>query len=181
MDLKKLYAELGRCLEGWKVYEKDLIKQGLPGPLKPTAVGFKVADLAEFKSTVDGLLDLSEQLHVGTVNDRFIGTFVLKNPLDTAYIRLIKILQRRPGSDDPLGLDHIDFFIKDISAAEQCLATARANWEHESNEVHQWLSVRFGEDLQYEAKLLNHTSLSAGITEMKLAEDDILTRSTDKA
>jgi hypothetical protein len=68
-----------------------------------------------------------------------------------------------------------------MDVAEKCLTDARANWEHESNDVHQWISVRFGEDLQYEAKLLNHTSLSAGKTEMKLAEDDILTKSTNKA
>lgn len=174
MDLETLTSELQRCLAGWRAYEKDLVKAGLKGPLLATAVGWKVADLKEFSKVTQDLLTKSEQLHVGTVNDRFIGTFVLKEPLSVDDIRLIKVLQRRQGSDDALGLDHIDFYIEDIELAKTVLSDTQANWLEESNDVHTWLSIRFGEVLEYEAKFVDHTVLSAGIIELQQAEKAIL-------
>ncbi len=174
MDITELTAETKRCLVGWRAYEKDLIKAGMEGALQPTAVGWKVADLAAFSETMNGLLTLSNQFHVGTVNDRLIGSFILKQPLETEGIRIIKVLQRRPDSTDELGLDHIDFYVNDLGGAKEALRSVKANWQIESNDVHEWISVRFGEVLEYEAKFIDHTVLRAGIEEMKQAESLIL-------
>lgn len=173
MDINIIESELKSCLIGWRAYEKDLIKQGLAGPLKAMAVGWKVADLKSFKAVFSDLLDISEQAHVGSVNERFIGSFVLKEPLNSDEISVIKILQRRPGSEDPLGLDHIDFLAEDIAGAKKVLDTAKANYEEQSNDAHNWLSVRFGEVLEYEAKLVDHTVLDVAVKELKTAKISI--------
>jgi hypothetical protein len=176
IDIATLETQLTRCLKMWRVYEKDLIKQGLNGPLLTTAVGIKVPDVAELQAVTDALLTDIEQLHVGTVNNRLIASFLLKSPLPVEGIQIIKVLQRRPGSEDPLGLDHVDLFVEDSKTAEKALSQAKANWKRESNDVHSWLSVRFGEDLEYEAKLVDHTVFSAAVKEMQQAEDQILTK-----
>lgn len=174
MDIERLIREATECLEVWREYEQTLAQAGLEAPLKVTAIGWKVADSAAFAEAQDTLLPLSEQLHVGTVDNRFIGSYVLKKPIKNTGVTIIKVLQRRPGSKDLLGLDHLDFYVKDISKAKEVLQKTSAVWEEQANDVHSWLSIRFGNNQQYEAKFVDHIVLHVALKELQASIDKVL-------
>lgn len=175
MDAKmidSINVKLVKYLARWQEFEKSLINAGLDGPLKPTAIGWKVANRKNFDIAHTELMAISEQCHVGTVDNRLIGSYVLKTPL--AGVPIIKLMQLRPGSQDPTGMDHMDFYVEDLKEAKKALEDINADWKEESNEVHSWLSVRFGKDLKYEAKFVDHLVLGAAIKELQLSIDKII-------
>src|SRR2546430_7355210 len=73
--------------------------------LKPTAVGWKTTDLAEFDQRFAALRGLSDQVHLGWMNDRWIAIFHLKEEELAWGVSLVKLMQRRPNSTDKVGLD----------------------------------------------------------------------------
>jgi len=144
------------------------------GTLPPTALGWKVADRASFNRTLATLSDSSEQLHVGTVNGRKIASIVVPKPLE-GDIHIIKLMERRRGSNDPIGLDHVDFLLADsLEAAAKRLDKAKIPYTPEANDIHRWLSLRFGEDGKHEAKLLDHLVLDVAVEEMRAAIVEIV-------
>jgi hypothetical protein len=46
--------------------------------LKPMAIGWKTEDLAEFNDRAAKLRDMSDQVHFGWVNERWLATFHVK-------------------------------------------------------------------------------------------------------
>lgn len=136
----------------------------------PSAIGWKVAELDIFNATLKELLNAGAiQVHIGEVDKRFIATAVFEESV-TWGINVIKLMQIRQGSDDPLGLDHVDFYHPDLEEAKDVLREVES-WEMESNYAHQWISLRFN---SREAKFVDHSVLDVCIGEMRQAKDKIL-------
>lgn len=127
--------------------------------LKPTAIGWKVADQAKYQKIYQELRESSDFIVETWMNERWIAKIHLKDRPLSNGVKIIKIMQIRPGSEDPLGLDHIDFYYSKDIDAKAVLTTENIKWSQESNDIlsgYQWLSVWF-EDT--EAKLKAGTVL----------------------
>jgi hypothetical protein len=140
-----------------------------------TTLGWKVADKTELFANLGAVAGISEQTHIGTVNDRFIASVILTTPVE-AELHILKILERRVGSSDPLGLDSIDFVCKDVKQVRDILQAAHANIIDEHNDMHAWLSLRFGKDSQFEAKFTEQLVLDVAIRELQIGEKALLDR-----
>lgn len=131
--------------------------------LKPTALGWKVTDLAELEQRFAELRDQCDQIHFGWVNERWIITLHLKELTLPWNLTVIKLMQRRPGSTDAVGLDHVDFYHADITK-ERLEAEKDLKWNEEWNETRcKWLSIWFDTT---EAKLRTDTVLQVCVDEM---------------
>ncbi|HSW75081.1 MAG TPA: hypothetical protein VLG16_04410 [Candidatus Saccharimonadales bacterium] len=129
---------------------------------KPTAIGWKVEDLKEFNQMCETLRDQSEQVHYGWVNERWLATFYLREPLPN-NVRLVKIMQRRPGSQDAVGLDHVDFLVPSLEDVRQLLQKENLKFNDEQNGICKWVSIWFDDT---EAKLRTKTVLQVCAEEM---------------
>ncbi|HSW36840.1 MAG TPA: hypothetical protein VLG37_00535 [Candidatus Saccharimonadales bacterium] len=156
----------------WHAFLNEFNLSKLGQAFKPTTLSWKVADRKALFENLASLGGQTEQVHIGTVDNRFIASIVLKDS-DVHGMKIIKILERRPGSSDPLGLDSIDYLVEDIDAAFHKLKAAKAHIEHQTNAMHDWLSLRFGQNNQYEAKLTDHLVLEVAIKELKSALDSL--------
>jgi hypothetical protein len=137
-----------------------------------TTLSWKVADKTELFADLQSVAGITEQVHIGTVNSRYIASCVLTEPIQN-QLWILKILERRYGSDDPLGLDSIDFLVADTEVTFKTLQAAQANVVKESNDMHDWLSLHFGKNNEFEAKFTNHLVTEVGIKELKLASDEL--------
>ena len=138
----------------------------------PTTCSVKVDSKHLLYQILEGNSDIIEQMHVGTVNDRYIASAALTVP--HYGLPILKILERRPGSSDPIGLDSIDYLYADLDKAFELLQAAGLPVEKENNDMHAWLSLRFGENKQFEAKITDHIVLEVAVKEMKLQIEQIL-------
>jgi hypothetical protein len=159
---RNLKDSLKRYDDAWK-------RSDLKIKAKPTTISWKVANKADLFKNLEILKDKTEQVHIGTVNERFIASVVLTKPVHGMFI--IKILERRAGSYDPLGLDSIDYLVDDIETVYEQLKDLYIT--KESNEVHEWLSLRF-DDKKFEAKFTDHLVLDVAIKELKIAANRIM-------
>jgi hypothetical protein len=141
--------------------------------LKATAIGWKVQDLAEFNERSMVLRDLSDQVHMGWINERWLATFHLKGMPLMGDISLIKLMQRRPGSSDAVGLDNVDYTIFGDDDTKAILeAEPNLRWSEEKNgEFCKWLSIWFAGT---EAKLRDDTVLQVGANELLDLQKQIL-------
>lgn len=133
---------------------------------EPSTLAWKVTDIAEYCVALGDFLksDLVAQCHIGFVDKRYIAAIVFKEPL-YRDIRILKLMQRRPDSTDPVGLDHADFLIDDLTAFEAELTEHKVpKWSYESNEMHKWISVWFAGT---EAKFVDHLVLDVGVKELQ--------------
>lgn len=142
--------------------------------LKPTAVGWKTTDLADFDAKLAVLREHADQIHFGWVNERWLATIHLRDVTLTDGLTVVKLMQRRPGSTDATGLDHVDFYLdaKDGDAKGQLSQESSLKWNEEMNGEHcKWLSIWFD---GCEAKLRSDTVLDVCIEEMKDVNAQIL-------
>ncbi len=138
--------------------------------LKPMHVGWKVADESTLGQKVASLLPFTEQGHIGTVDNRKIILLALKKPVET--IPILQVMQLRPGSSDPIGLDHVAFYCENIVDLENFFKNSQYTWERQSNPGHAWISLWFGAHNR-EAKFFDHTSLDIGAQELTEASTKI--------
>lgn len=132
-----------------------------------TTLGIKVADQDELVSRFGEFFELGDQAHFGPVNEVRTIVTIRKSKSIKDQVRYVKILQRRPGRNDPLGLEHIDILLKgelDLEFLDKTLREAGVNSEVESNEVHAWVSIRYKD---FEFKLVDHVVWQAALAEMK--------------
>lgn len=157
----------------WKAFLVVHHLESLKQIARPTTLSWKVATKTELFANLEAIARLTEQVHIGTVNNRFIASVVLHEPLENG-LAIIKILERRTGSNDALGLDSIDYLVDDTDHVLALLRAAQAQVAAEHNEVHDWLSLRFGESNQFEAKFTDHLVIDVAIKELKLAKKRLL-------
>lgn len=168
-----LVGALQRYNLAWKALIKEYNLQDFAGYAKATTVSWKVADKSKLFFSLESLSTHAEQVHIGTVNNRHIASVVLHEPLE-ANIWLIKILERRAGSRDALGLDSVDYLVPDLEQTYTGLKTAGAYIVKEHNDKHKWLSMRFGTNDEFEAKFTDHIVLDVAKKDLNDAEAKIL-------
>jgi len=133
--------------------------------LEPTSVGWKTVDRADFDTRFAQLRDQCDHIDLGWVNSRWIATMHLKDEPLRGNMRIVKLKERRPGSADAPGLDHLDFAVADQAQTAQLLAQESGlRWEEEVNGFGTWLSIWFADT---EAKLRQHGVLDVCIAELQ--------------
>lgn len=139
--------------------------------LKPTAIGWKVADLSEYDRVLNTWREACDHVHSVPLNDRWIAILHLKDTTLQTGITLIELMQRRPGSSDALGLDHVDFLDMEETNTKAVLEEeAGVTWTEERNGIAIWTSVRFDNN---EAKLRPNTALDISIAELESVNNQI--------
>jgi hypothetical protein len=133
--------------------------------LKQTAVGWKTVDRAEYDQIFAELYDMCDVINSAWVGERWVTTMHLKSTVLTGDIEVVKLMQRRPGSKDAVGLDHVDFYSPEVARAENVLqGESDLRWTHERSGPTTWISVWFDNT---EAKLRMHTVVDSCIRELQ--------------
>src|SRR5882757_5607472 len=78
--------------------------------LIPTSVGYKVADRSQFDVRVAELRGMCDEVVLVWMNERWIAQMILRGQPLEWQLPIVKIMQRRQGFSDAVGLDHIDFY-----------------------------------------------------------------------
>ena len=172
-DRFTLIGALQRYNIAWRKLLQEYQLEALGDHVVATTVSWKVGDKARLFADLQMIAPYVEQVHVGTVDKRYIASCVLHEPLE-ADLWIIKVLERRPGATDPLGLDSVDFITKDPQKVYETFKAIGLTVAKERNAVHDWVSVRFGTNDEFEAKFTDHLVLDVTIKEMKSAADHIL-------
>lgn len=155
----------------WRKFIETRKNKALFESLHPTAVGWKVADFAEFQRCMHELCQSCDQIHMGVLNDRWIATLHLRDQKIGLGIELIKLMQLRPGSKDKLGLDHLDFLLPAGTSAKAFLGQESGlKWTEEKNGLCEWTSIWFDDT---EAKLRTDTTFDVGAAELTAVSKQI--------
>ncbi|HTB49061.1 MAG TPA: hypothetical protein VK712_03185 [Verrucomicrobiae bacterium] len=165
---------LERHEAAWRAVLDAQELQALGGQVIATTLSWKVKDKAELFAILQQNATAIEQVHIGTVNDRYIASAALYEPF--RGLPILKLLERRPGSVDPLGLDSVDYLVDDLELTFAAFQGAGLDIVKEHNDMHDWLSLRFGANQEFEAKITDHLVLAVGVKELQLASQQILSR-----
>jgi hypothetical protein len=163
--INELNAAINDYQLKWRTLAGTRKDRGFFDGLRPTAVGWKAVDPADFDKRFAFLRALSDQIHLGWVNERWLATFHLREPQLPWGIETIKLMQRRPGSGDATGLDHLDFLVPEGTTAA-IIKTSEPDLKvtEEKNGDHcKWLSLWFGNT---EAKLRSDTVFDVCASEL---------------
>jgi hypothetical protein len=137
--------------------------------LKPTSVAWKTEDLADYDARMEEFRNMCDQIFTVWMNGRWIAKLHLREGVLPWNLRVIKLMQRRPGSTDATGLDHIDFYTTEM--VEPILEKENdLKWNFEKNNA-QWHSVWFTAG---EAKLRNDTICGVCADELLETQKEIL-------
>lgn len=167
----ELQRNLEAYLESWADLTARTNNPEYFSSLKPTALGWKFEDRAAALAAADALRDACDQIHYGWVNERWLITLHLKDTTLPGGIRLIKYMERRPGSTDKVGLDHVDFYSSE-PVLEHVKNEPGLTWNEEVNGEHcKWISVWFDAG---EAKLRTDTVLKVCADELRDYENNIV-------
>lgn len=168
--------ELNKAIEGYQTKWQALIAARTDRTffedIKPVAAGWKTEDLTDFDKRFACWRERAEQAHLVWLNERWIATIILKDAPLAWGIQIIKLLQRRPGSSDASGLDHLDFYAPRFGTAS-VMQTKESDlqWTDETNGMCAWTSLWFDDT---EAKLRRESVLDVCIKEMSAANERIL-------
>ncbi len=168
-----LSQSLEKYFYKWDEYVSRMGLFGIAEKMRPVAVGWKVGSRAEYRRAMSVLDNFAVQIHSVSVGKRKIATVVLEKPLARG-IQVIKVIERREGSRDIVGLDHVDFYLPIVEGVAEMLERGEANWRRQGNDRYKRLSVRFGPESSYEAKIIDHTVLNIAADELNYASQKIL-------
>jgi hypothetical protein len=167
--LDEINQSLKRYDQKWQALRSSRANQDFFASLKPVAIGWKTADKAQYDKAREELHDSCDRVIETWMNGRWIAKMHLKDSKLEGGITIVKVMQRRPDSEDALGLDHVDFYSPKVADAEEILKQEPdLKWSWESNDVidsYDWISLWFD---GAEAKLKSDTVLD--IIQKELAE-----------
>jgi hypothetical protein len=174
-----MIEEINQALEAYEQKWQKLIsvrhERQFFAHLKPTAVGWKAEDRAEYDRLVADLHDRTDHIIETWMNGRWVAKLHLKDTKLANGAEIVKIMQRRPGSSDAIGLDHVDFYAPDMTHAESVLKSEpNLKWTWESNDIidsYTWLSIWFDGT---EAKLKSDTVLDIIQAELKELNEKLM-------
>lgn len=159
-------------LDNWQHFTQERTDVGYFERLRPTAVGWKCTDRDELMQHVADIRDHCEQIHFGWVNERWLVSAYLKDITLPGGIKIVKLMERRPGSTDPVGLDHVDFYSSTNDVKQHVEKEQSMQWNEEFNGEHcKWISVWTDAG---EAKLRTDTVFKVCADEMLEYEQRIL-------
>lgn len=141
--------------------------------LQPVSVGWKVDTLQDFELAIAALRQHGDQIHEIQKNNRWLATLHLKDVVLDWGITVVNVMQRRPDSEDALGLDNISFYVPHFARTEEVLALEPGlKWTHESNgQYSSWVSLWFA---NREAKLRAETTLDVSLHEFRDMRDQVM-------
>ncbi len=172
-----LSQSLDKYFLKWDEYVARMGLYAVADKMRPVAVGWKVSGRAEYRRVMSVLDNYAAQIHSVAVGKRKFATVVLSEPL-TRNITVIKVIERREGSRDVVGLDHVDFYLPMIEGIAEMLERGEANWRRQGNDTYKRISVRFGPESLFEAKIIDHTVLNIAADELNYASQKILNPSS---
>lgn len=172
-----LSQSMDKYFAKWDEYIARMGLFSIADKMRPVAVGWRVGSRAEYRRVMSVLDNFAVQIHSLSVGKRKFATVVLNEPLARG-ITVIKIIERRPGSHDTVGLDHVDFYLPMIEGIAEMLERGEANWRRQGNETYKRISLRFGPESLYEAKIIDHTVLNIASDELNYASQKILNPSS---
>jgi len=156
----------------WQAFEAERRDPMMLEQAKPTSVGWKTEDLADFDRRFALVREYCQQVHLVWLNDRWIATMLLRQDKLHWGIGIVKLMQRRPNSTDAIGLDHIDFYAPAVTNAQTLLAQeADLKATDEANGLCKWTSLWFADT---EAKLRRETTLAVCVAELHEADERVL-------
>jgi len=140
--------------------------------LKPTTVGWKVADYEEYKKTLDEWRASSDLISEKWMNGRWIAYLHLRDVTLNGGIEVFEILQARPDrSDVKVGLDFVDFFCMEEENARAILEEENdIQSTKEENSGVRWISIWFDGT---EAKLKAFTAFDVAEEEARRINNKI--------
>jgi hypothetical protein len=168
-----LSQSLEKYFAKWDEYVGRMGMYAVAEKMRPVAIGWKAGSRADYRRIMSVLDNYATQIHSVTVGTRKLATVVLDEPL-VRGISVIKVIERRSGSRDVVGLDHIDFYLPMVEGIAELLERGEANWRRQGNDTYKRLSVRFGPESMYEAKIIDHTVLNIAADELNYASQKIL-------
>lgn len=168
-----LSQSLDKYFIKWDEYIARMGLYSIAEKMRPVAVGWKVGSRTEYRRVMSVLDNYATQIHSVSVGKRKIATVVLEEQL-TRGLSVIKVIERREGSRDVVGLDHVDFYLPIIDGIAEMLERNEANWRRQGNDNYKRLSVRFGPESTFEAKIIDHTVLNIAADELNYASQKIL-------
>jgi hypothetical protein len=171
--LDQITGELNTYTQKWNALIGRVQNKSFFEALKPVAVGWKVADRTEYDKLYAEIHDQCDRTIETWMNGRWVAKMHLKDASLTGGIEIIKIMERRPGSTDALGLDHVDYYSEDSHIQQALEAESDIKWSVESNDViagYEWLSVWFDNT---EAKIKSDTVLDIIVKELEEINDHI--------
>lgn len=145
--------------------------------LKPVHAGWKVPDEKALGVLTAQLLPFTSQGHIGTVDNRKIILMGITEAI--REVPILQLMQLSPNSTDPLGLDHVAFYCKEMGSLEKALSSSSNQWEKQQNIGHSWISLWFGPHKR-EAKFFDHTSLDLGSKELHESSVEIIRSITEQ-
>lgn len=160
--MEELQNTLKKYFEAWGAWCNDTSAFAFAS-LKPMQAGWKVPTEQSLGEKLTELLPYTEQAHIGTVDNRKIALLAIKKPV--VNVPVVQVMQLRPHSTDPLGLDHVAFYCPAMKDLERALKKSSITWENQGNTGHSWISLWFG-DSKREAKFFDHTALDLGAKEL---------------
>ena len=172
--IDELNAAISVYMREWEQLVKARKDSDFFAAFQPTAVGWKTSDLADYEAKFAELRDHCDKIFCTWMNDRWVAKLHVRDQKLASGVTIIKLMQRRPGSSDPVGLDHLDFTnanmrsLQDLRAQEPDL-----DLEEEVNGLASWVSLRFAAG---EAKLRSDTVLQVVIAELEETDRDIYTQ-----
>lgn len=172
--LDELESALEQYRQAWKALGESRRDVSFFASLKPMAVAWKTTDLADFDRRFAELRDASDQIHLGWLDGRWLATFRLKDRTLPWNIRIVKLMQRRPGSTDAAGLDHVDFlapYNADLRAILKAEPSLRAT--EEAGDYAAWWSVWFN-DTEAKLRMPGKTTLDACIAELEEVRTEMI-------
>ena len=170
-----MFDELNQAIDGYWAKWSELVKvrknKEFFERLKPTSVGWKTEDLAEYDRLLNKWRGACDHIHAAWLNERWIAEMHLKDSKLHGNIEIIKLMQRRPGSNDAVGLDHLDFMDMEETNTKAVLAEEEdLKWTDEKNGLCDWTSIWFGGT---EAKLREGTVIDVSIAELQEVNNKI--------
>lgn len=166
--LDDLNSELSGYFDNWQKLQSSRKDTAFFSGLKPIAVGWKVAHASEYQKLYQELRSSCDKIVETWMNGRWIAKAHLRESELHGGIQIVKIMQRRSGSMDKVGLDHVDFYNEQVNDAEVILrGEPDLKWTLESNDAvkdYTWISVWFDGT---EAKLRASTVLDTIIQELE--------------
>jgi hypothetical protein len=127
-----LSQSLEKYFTKWDEYVARMGLFAIAEKMRPVAIGWKASSRADYRRTMNVLDNYATQIHSISIGKRKLATVVLDAPLARG-INVIKIIERRSGSRDAVGLDHIDFYLPMIEGIAEMLERSEANWRRQGN------------------------------------------------
>lgn len=159
----------------WQQLIKSTKNSSFFQALKPVAIGWKVDSYKQYKQAYQQLIENCDLATEVWMNGRWVAKLHLNDKTVGSDVQLVKILQRRPGSKDKIGLDHLDFYHQQTmdEVAKILAAEPGIKWTVENNDIvsgYEWHSIWFNGG---EAKLRNATVLDVLQAELSQLNDRI--------